>query len=88
MANNPKCPHCGTNEYVVLKSTGKKVGTVVGAGVGLLGANGADTIAANILARITGATVGGYIGSKAGKMVDENIICTYTCNKCGKEFEG
>ena len=30
----PKCPHCETNDYVVLKKTAERVGTAVGAGAG------------------------------------------------------
>ena len=34
MKEKPKCPHCGTNEYVVLDNTGKVVGTGTGVAVG------------------------------------------------------
>jgi|GEM_PF-4135984 len=34
MKEKPKCPNCGTNEYVVLDNTGKVVGTGTGIAVG------------------------------------------------------
>ena len=39
------------------------------------------------MAFLTGATVGGAIGSKVGEMVDESRLL-YKCNKCEKEFQG
>lgn len=110
MLNVPKCPHCETNEYVILKSTCKSAGTLIGAGAGYIGAtSGASSgavagaaigsfvpllgtaigaVTGGVLGGLLGAAGGAKIGSEVGEVIDKNVINTYKCNKCGREFEG
>lgn len=51
MKEKPKCPKCGTNKYVVLDNTGKKVSMSVGVGA-VAGYSGAAGGAAGLSVRL------------------------------------
>jgi phage tail tape-measure protein len=101
--NKPKCPNCGTSDYVVLVKTITKYTTIgggaAGAAAGAYVANkateGTDNVVVKFGAIITGTIVGSILGgaitgTKLGKELGEKIdesIGLYRCNKCGLEFK-
>ena len=96
----PKCPNCGTAEYVVLDDSDNKLRTTAGndgvvrplpipksvRGAALGAAIGT---AVPVVGTVIGAVVGGVAGSVVGSISSNssgNVTATYVCQKCHRKF--
>lgn len=92
--STPKCPRCGTAEYVVLDKTATLAGGTIGAAAGAAIGSVVPVVgtflgglAGGILGALGGAAAGATTGALAGGAIDK-CRSTYKCNKCKKEFDG
>lgn len=82
--SKPKCPKCGTNEYVCLVKTFDAVKTAASVAAGAAAGSFIPIIGTAIGAGI-GAGIGAILGGTAAKVVATKDV--YKCNKCDCEFE-
>ena len=88
-----KCPIC--KEPMEMKTTYQRTGAVIGGGAGAFsGAFGGMKLGAKlggvpggIIGAVTGFVAGGTLGSKAGRLIDENYVAKYYCPNCGKTLK-
>jgi predicted RNA-binding Zn-ribbon protein involved in translation (DUF1610 family) len=77
-----KCPSCG--HHMAPKNHGQRVGSVVGGFLGVLARYGA--IISAPAAAITALLAGAITGQKIGEIVDDHVIRSFRCPKCGNEI--
>ncbi len=80
-----KCPHCGTNEYMTPCDTAQKVGTPLGMAVGLASRFLGGAILGGPAGALAALLAGAVAGQKLGELIDDHVIRTYRCSKCGYE---
>ena len=78
-----KCPNCEGN-YMSPKNNGQRFGSILG---GILGV--ATRLGASIggpAGALASALAGSLAGQKLGQVIDDHVIRSYRCTKCGKEI--
>jgi len=78
----PKCPNCGS--YMAPKNNGQRVGSILGGILAVATRLGASI--ANPAGALALLLAGSLTGQKLGQVIDDHVIRSYRCTKCGKEI--
>jgi outer membrane lipoprotein SlyB len=79
----PKCPSCG-GSYMVPKNNAQRVGTIVGGILGVAGRLG--SVIGGPAGAVAALLAGALTGQKVGQVIDDHVIRSFRCTKCGKEI--